>query len=55
MKIGQKVMYSYLIDNEDYAACDKLLENGEYKLNGHYQNSRGENIYIINEYQRVEC
>lgn len=55
MKIGGKKMYSYLIDNEDCAACSKLLKKGEYKMNGCYQNSRGERVYIINEYQLVGC
>ena len=53
LKIGGKKMYSYLIDNEDYAACSKLLKKGEYIMNGRYQNSRGEKIYIINEYKLV--
>ena len=55
LKIGGKTMYSYLIDNEDYAACSKLLKKGEYRMNGCYQNSRGEKVYIINEYQQVSC
>lgn len=53
IKIGGKKMTSHLIDEEEFAAYKTRIKDGEYKLKGEYKESRGQKIFVINEYKRV--
>ena len=54
IKVGGSLLFSYLIDNEDYAVCAYKLKPGNYKMAGFYQESRGKKIYNIQKYQLID-
>ena len=54
VKIGGKEMISHLIDEEEFAVYKNRLKNGEYKLKGEYKESRGQKVFVIKEYKKLE-
>lgn len=50
-KIHGKELYLYLIDNEEFGACSRLVKDGVYEMNGKYQQSNGKDIFIIDSYK----
>ena len=50
-KIHGKELYLYLIDNEEFVACSRLVKDGVYEMNGKYQQSNGKDIFIIDSYK----
>ncbi|WP_349291779.1 MULTISPECIES: UvrD-helicase domain-containing protein [unclassified Fusobacterium] len=50
-KIHGKEFYLYLIDNEEFGACSRLVKDGVYEMNGKYQQSNGKDIFIIDSYK----
>lgn len=49
VKINQKRYYSYLINDDELAVSKGKIELGEYNMTGHYTNSRGMKIYVIDK------
>ena len=46
-------LYLYLLDNEDFGACKRLIKSGRYELEGKYQVSDGMDIFVIDKFK--EC
>lgn len=52
-KVRGKDLYLYLLDNEDFGACKRLIKSGRYELEGKYQVSNGMDIFVIDKFK--EC
>lgn len=46
-------LYLYLLDNEDFGACKRLIKSGRYELERKYQFSNGMDIFVIDKFK--EC
>lgn len=54
VKVNRKEYYSYLINDDDLSICKDKIKIGNYKLKGHYTNSRGLKLYVIDNYQKID-
>ena len=50
VRVNKKEYYSYLFNDDELAVCKSKIQLGDYKLTGHYTNSRGMKIYVIDKF-----
>ena len=51
LKINGKNMYTYLINDDEYAGYGRKIKDGDYNLEGKYTLSRDKKIFIISSYK----
>ena len=55
IRINSNDYYPYLIDNDDLAVHKKKIPKGTYLMKGHYTVSKGNKIFVIEEYKREKA